>query len=112
MAIGAGGPALDLEVRVSHLSRRVTGGDFDFLVSNYTSTFQTQIRKRCLSVMTRTNFPSSLSENYYYDADNNLSAGCKYSPRPLTSKVDCKGQTIAYFIPSGLQVEPIPDTTR
>jgi len=36
--------------------------------------------------VTRTNFPSSLSENYYYDADNNL-----------TSKTDRKGQTITYL---------------
>jgi YD repeat-containing protein len=36
--------------------------------------------------VTRTNFPSSLSENYAYDADNNL-----------TSKTDRKGQTITYL---------------
>jgi len=33
--------------------------------------------------VTQTNFPSSLSENFQYDADNNL-----------TSKTDRKGQTI------------------
>ncbi len=35
--------------------------------------------------MKQTNFPSTLSEYYYYDADNNL-----------TSKTDRKGQTITY----------------
>ncbi len=36
--------------------------------------------------MTQTNFPSSLSEYYQYDADNNL-----------TQKTDRKGQTITYL---------------
>jgi uncharacterized protein RhaS with RHS repeats len=36
--------------------------------------------------VTNTNFPSSLSETYQYDADNNL-----------TSKTDRKGQTIQYL---------------
>src|SRR5258708_28773829 len=36
--------------------------------------------------VTRTNFPSSLSENYQYDADNNL-----------TQKTDRKNQTITYL---------------
>jgi RHS repeat-associated protein len=52
--------------------------------------------------VTRTNFPSSLSENYQYDADNNL-----------TSKTDRKSQTITYLYDTlnRLTSKTYPDTT-
>jgi YD repeat-containing protein len=52
--------------------------------------------------VTQTNFPSSLSENYKYDANNNL-----------TGKTDRKGQTITYLYDSLNQLtsKTYPDTT-
>jgi RHS repeat-associated protein len=52
--------------------------------------------------VTQTNFPSSLSENYQYDADNNL-----------TQKTDRKGQTITYLYDAlnRLTSKTYPDTT-
>jgi RHS repeat-associated protein len=50
------------------------------------SSNQTAFTYDAFGRVTRSNFPSSLSENYQYDADNNL-----------TSKTDRKGQTITYL---------------
>ena len=52
--------------------------------------------------MTQTNFPSSLSENYQYDADNNP-----------TSKTDRKSQTITFLYDAlnRLTSKTYPDTT-
>jgi YD repeat-containing protein len=52
--------------------------------------------------VTQTNFPSSLSEYYQYDADNNL-----------TQKTDRKGQTIQYLYDAlnRLTSKTYPDTT-
>jgi YD repeat-containing protein len=47
---------------------------------------QTAFTYDAFSRVTQTNFPSSLSENYQYDADDNL-----------TSKTDRKGQTITFL---------------
>jgi len=55
-----------------------------------------------LGRVTQTNFPSSLSEYYAYDANNNL-----------TSKTDRKSQTITYVYDAlnRLTSKTYPDTT-
>jgi YD repeat-containing protein len=52
--------------------------------------------------VTQTNFPSSLNENYQYDADNKL-----------TQRIDRKGQTITYLYDAlnRLTSKTYPDTT-
>ena len=64
-------------------SRRDTEGNLTSITDANSN--QTAFTYDAFGRVTQTNFPSSLSENYQYDADNNL-----------TQKIDRKNQTITY----------------